>query len=284
MACAFALIYVDYRIARASVSDRLLGLGQRIAPYLDDARGIEAPREFHLNGVKIFGAVGHTAHPVSNVRKFYQERYHATGEVVDGIDRVIAKKGARVPEHLNELSFGDDRQGGMLAADLGEKLTYGTLKKRMQKFISSGDVGDLFHLRYVYFEKTGDNGTRYLTLWSDEMNLSRLGGNGGDVPGTDPQDVPRFPGSVRSLVAEERGMPQRVVVYDAVGSPAIAKQFYRMHMAEKGWVEDEDFTRLSEREGRNALHFARAEGREVVVDATTHSDGNGISICVVQTR
>ena len=43
LACCAVLCYIDYRAAEASVMERLMGIGQRMAPYLDDGRSTEAP-------------------------------------------------------------------------------------------------------------------------------------------------------------------------------------------------------------------------------------------------
>jgi len=47
------LLYVDYRVAKASVMEKLLGIGQRMAPFMDDLHGTERPREVHMNGVRL---------------------------------------------------------------------------------------------------------------------------------------------------------------------------------------------------------------------------------------
>src|SRR5436309_10365992 len=85
--CGAVLLYADYRAARASVMERLLGLGQRMAPYLDDGQGTEAPRQVRINGVRLYAAAGHTTHPPEFVRKWYTDRYAAKD---DGLAQVAA--------------------------------------------------------------------------------------------------------------------------------------------------------------------------------------------------
>ena len=76
--CVGAVLgYLDYRAAEASVMERLLGIGQRMAPYLDDGRSTEAPRQVRINGVKLYVAAGHTEHPPQFVKKWYTDRYAA---------------------------------------------------------------------------------------------------------------------------------------------------------------------------------------------------------------
>src|SRR5262245_6172579 len=106
--CGAALAYLDYRSARASVMDHLLGIGQRMAPYLDDGRGTEGPRAVRVNGVRLFVAAGHTEHPPQFVRKWYLDRYAAKDDGLDAVGKDMKRRGV-LPEDmqaLNELSFG----------------------------------------------------------------------------------------------------------------------------------------------------------------------------------
>lgn len=283
------LAYVDYRAARASVVERLLGFGTRMAPYLDDGRATEAPRQLQINGVRLFVAAGHTDQPPPFVRKFYQDRYAARGDGLDELSRQLRARGMLPPSvsGLNQLAFGNDQKGGVAALDFGDKLSLAMLKERLQRFVGKGELGGIGRLRYVWYEKTGTGGTRFLTVWSDEsFKLGDVMPTGQkDAEGFDLEKVPRFPGTVRVLSAAERGMPQRVVVYDGPGSPETAALFYRARMRTLGWQEDEAFGKLAERQGRHALKFGSTDGHEVVLDLSVASEGRlGVSICAVQTR
>jgi hypothetical protein len=283
--CLGVLLYVDYRIARATVMDRLLGLGQRMAPYLDDGRATEKPRVVRINGVPIYVAAGQTPHPPSFVRKWYQDRYAARGDGLDELSQKMRQKGILPPEapSLNQLAFGDGEKGGVAALDFGQKLSLEALKERLARFAGAGDLGAIARLRYVYYERTGEGGTRFLTVWTDErFNLGQfMPGERRDADGFDLKDVPRYPGTVRVLSAEEQGMPQRMVVYDGPGSADNAQMFYRARMRTLGWAEDETFARLAAREGRKAMRFANPR-HEVVLDLSSE-DGN-LVVCAIETR
>ena len=285
---ATVLLYLDYRAARASVVERLLGFGTRMAPYLDDGRATEAPRLVHLNGVRMFVAAGHTDQPPSFVRKWYEERYAARGDGLDEVARQMRARGALPPSvtGLNQLAFGDDQRGGVAALDFGDKLTLPSLRERLQRFVGSGELGGIGRLRYVWYEKTGQGGTRFLTVWTDEsFKLSGVMPTGNrDAEGFDLEQVPRYPGTVRVLSAEERGVSQRIVVYDGAGSPETAAMFYRARMRTLGWQEDDTFARLAERQGKQALKFASKDGHEVVIDLSAASAGQGVTICAIQMR
>lgn len=285
---AGVLLYVDYREARATVMERLLGIGTRMAPYLDDGRGTEAPRQVRINGVRMFVAAGHTDQPPQFVRKWYQDRYAAKGDAFDEWTRRLRAQGALPPDApgLNQMAFGNDHKGGVAALDFGQPMTMALLKDRMTQFVGSGELGSIARLRYVYYEKTGAGGTRFLTVWTDES--FKLSGvmpkENRDAEGSDLPNVPRFPGTVRVLSAEERGMPQRMAVYDGPGSPDTATLFYRARMRSLGWAEDETFARLAERQGKRALKFGSRDGHEVVIDLSPASDQGGVTVCALQTR
>jgi hypothetical protein len=287
--CGGTLAYVDYRTARASVVDRLLGLGQRMAPYLDDAQKTEGPRQVRINGVRLFVAAGHTDQPPNFVKKWYVDRYAGKDDGLDALSKDMKKRGVLPPDMqaLNELTFGDDKRGGMAALDFGgEKLSMDGLRRRVEKFVASGDVSDLAKLRYVYYEANGKGGTRFLTVWTDEhLPLDKLAPMGGkDAPGSDIEDVPRYPGTTRVLSAEERGMAQKVVVYDGPGSPEAAELFYQARMQTLGWSQDATFARLAKKQNKISMRWDNAKGHEVVVDLSSSDRQQGLSVVAVQTR
>jgi hypothetical protein len=282
---AMVLLYFDYRMARASVMERLIGIGRRMAPFMDDARGTETPRQLHINGARMYVAAGHTSSPPSVVRQWYQERYAGRN---GGLDELAQKLRPSLPpalHNLNQLTFGNDQQGGVAALDLGDHVSLKELKDRMLKFGETGDLGALARLRYVYYEPTENGGTRFLTIWTDEsFPIGRMMANGTkDAEGSDIENIPRFPGAVRLLSADERGRTERIVVYDAPTSPEMAALFYRARMRSLGWTLDERFSDAAAKEGRSALHFVRQPGHEAIVDLSP-GDGGGTTVSIMQLR
>jgi hypothetical protein len=123
-------------------------------------------------------------------------------------------------------------------------------------------------------------------MWTDEsFTLSSvMPKEHKDAEGADLPNVPRFPGTIRVLSAEERGMPQRMAVYDGPGSPSTAAMFYRARMHTLGWEEDETFSQLAERQGKVALKFGSRDGHEVVLDLSQSTEQGGVMVCALQTR
>ncbi len=288
VACVSILVYVDYRVARASVMERLAGIGMRMAPYLDDARGTEPPRRVRINGVHLYTAVGTTSHPPNFVKRFYQDRYAARDSGLEQVALDLKRRGALPKElnALNQLSFGNDNAGGVAALDFGGPLSMDGLRQRFVKFAETSNVGDIGRFRYVFWEKTGEGGTRFLTVWTDdEFKLDKLmPRNRQDAEGSDLQNVPRYPGLQRVLSAEEQGQPQKIVVYAGPGSPQAAEVFYSARMPQLGWRHDPTFRKVADRQNSKAMRFENDRNQEVVLDFSDEHNGQGLSVVAVQTR
>lgn len=114
---------------------------------------------------------------------------------------------------------------------------------RLRRFLASGDLSALGHLRYVQAER-GRHATSFAALWSDgPLPLTTMFPARGDVPGSDLPEVPRPPGSQRLLVVEEAGEPLQLRVYRANGaagrqgktSVAAWANAYRSFLYSAGW-------------------------------------------------
>jgi hypothetical protein len=285
--CAGVLLYADYRSARASVMERLLGIGRRMAPFLDDARGTEGPRELHINGTRLWAAAGHTSQPPALVRRFYADRYAGRGSLMDTLAEELKKQKVLPPAAtgLTQASFGDDNRGGLAALDGGDSLDVRGLARRLAH-VGDGKIGEVGSLRYVYWERTGDGGTRFLTVWTDEkMDLTRLLPAGdGDVPGRDVANVPRYPGTQRILAADERGAFGAMAVYRGTGSPDLALAFYTARLRTLGWQLDPRFSDIASRQGNRTLRAVSRDGHEVMVDCSDGDDGRDLIVSIIALR
>ncbi len=279
------LLYVDYRVARASVMERLLGIGQRMAPFMDDARLVEAPREVHMNGLRMWVAAGKTDHSPTEVRRWYAERYAGRGTATDVMTEALKSVKVLPPSvnGLSQASFGDDKVGGMAALDLGNGLSLKALKPMILK-LATGKVGEVGHLRYLYFERTATGGTRFLTIWTDDQfDLTKFLPSGSeDAPGRDIEGVPRYPGTVRVLSADERGRAAQMAVYNGPGSPQTASMFYDARMRTLGWAADPRFSEYAAHEGMHSMRYMNAKGHEVVVDLADERNGQGLTVTLLQ--
>lgn len=287
--CVAILAYVDYRVARATVMERLTNIGMRMVPYLDDARTTEPPRKIKINGVELYTAVGNTSQPPGFVKQFYQDRYAARDSGLEEVAVQLKKRGALPPEMnaLNQMTFGNDNVGGVAALDFGGPLSMGALQQRFQRFSETNNLGDIGRLRYVYWERTREGGTRFLTVWTDDhFNLDKLMPRGQqDAEGVDIDNVPRFPGTRRIMSASEHGMPQQVVVYSSpTGSPVSAEVFYSARMPQHGWKLDETFKKIVGTQNGRAMRWINDQGKDVVLDFSDEKNGQGLTVVAVATR
>lgn len=287
-ACAALFMFINYRIARATVMEKLFSIGQHMAPYLDDKRSTEAPRLVKINGVHLHVAVGHTEHRPEQVKQWYIDRYAAKGDGLDHYGQELRKRNMLPPEvpSLNQTTFGNDQMGGVVALDYGDKMSVKALAEKMAKFAKNGKLGEVANLRYMYYEKEGQ-GTRFINVWTDErFDLSNVITTDAraDAPGSDVAGVPRYPGTVRTLSGQERGMSQQLAIYDGTGSPDSAEMFYRARMTTLGWKLDERFSKIAAQQQRHSLRFENDAGREVVIDLSAHHQKQGLTVAVIQTH
>ena len=285
--CCALLLYLDYRVARASVMEHLLGIGQRMAPFLDDAHSVEKPREVHVNGLRMWVAAGRTEHRPAEVRSWYAERYAGKGTATDVMTEAL-KSAKMLPPSVNGLSqaqFGDDRMGGMAALDMGNHVDLRMLQNALRKLVT-GKIGEVGHFRYLYYERSETGGTRFLTVWTDDQfDLAKFLPTGGeDAPGRDIEDVPRFPGTVRVLSGDERGRLAQMVVYTGPGSPETAALFYDARMRTLGWQSDPRFAKTAREQGLTSRRFLNGKGHEVIVDLADADRGQGLTVTAIQLK
>src|SRR3954447_21896332 len=129
------LLYVDYRVARATVMEGLAGFGTRMVPYLDDHRTTEGPRTFRLNGIELHMAVGHSAHPPRFVRDWYLDRYAPKGPQMEAFRASLKKQGMldKTIPNANQLVTGDDENGTVSSIDVGEVASKEELLARVKR-------------------------------------------------------------------------------------------------------------------------------------------------------
>jgi hypothetical protein len=279
------LLYVDYRVARATVMEGLAGFGTRMVPYLDDHRTTEGPRTFRLNGIELHMAVGHSAHPPRFVRDWYLDRYAPKGPQMEAFRASLKKQGMldKTIPNANQLVTGDDENGTVSSIDVGEVASKEELLARVKRVMIEHDLGKVGQLRYLMFNKEAA-GTRFLTVWSDNtVKLDQLIALGDkDAEGFDIPNVPRYPGMKRILSAAEVGMPQASAIYEGPGQIDNAVAFYRARLRSNGFHEDHAFHDQMERDhGSHSLRFTRND-EELLVDVSPSSVG--VMVAIIQTR
>jgi len=285
-AISFAvLLYVDYRVARATVMEGLAGFGTRMVPYLDDHRTTEGPRTFRLNGIELHMAVGHSPHPPRFVRDWYLDKYAPKGPQMEAFRESLKKQGMldRTIPNANQVVTGDDNSGTVASIDLGGPTSKEQILERIKRVMIEHDIGKVGQLRYLMYNKE-PAGTRFLTVWTDNtVKLDQLMAIGDkDAEGFDIPNVPRYPGHKRILSAAEVGQAQASAIYEGPGTVENALAFYRARMRSNGFREDHGFHDQMERDhGSHSLRFTRDDA-ELLVDLSPSPVG--VMVCVIQTR
>lgn len=281
VACAVATSFFGYRTARASIIERLLDLSRKMRPYLDEDGQREKPRELRINGVTLYVAAGHSNDPPAAVRAWYASVYRADG-VFDRLAKEARRRGKELDAGaLNQLQFGDDDEGGLVALDFPHGTTPLLLAKHLVAFLADGELGPVAAVRYVYVKRAPSGGTQYLTMWTDDrFSLFDLVPDGRhDAPGQDLDDVPRPPRSVRLLTVAERGMPQRLAIYSTSAmTTESAELFYRARLRTLGWQPEDEEGGSGGR--RKALRFSR-DGRQLLVSVSASRDGQRVLVSLL---
>jgi hypothetical protein len=267
------------RRAQASVYETLLGLGDAMAPYLDDKRTTESPRRVMLNGQPVYVAVGHTAHQPGRVAGWYADRYHASSEALSQIARNV--HGAPTPPPT-ELTFGDEDNGGMVALDMGKPSTL-ELMRRFHGFVRTHRLGELGQMRFVRWTRQADGGTRFLTAWTDKrFSLDRLlPPPGTDVEGGDLPGVARPTGMRRVLALEEVGRPYHTRVYEGAGGVSSVAAELTAAMRARGWSGDDE-SAAATRPGTDGVHLRFSRDGHIARYAIDETKRGLIDVAVVE--
>ena len=289
---------VFVRMARATVYERLLGMGSDMAKFLDDGDTTGKPRDIRLNGQKLQVATGSTTQSVQDVIGFYNKRYGGRdGGMRQHFQKMIDEGHTKDPERLKKiLARGPLNSLSEVRGDGGGELGFSVftdlgapngepraLMERAQKFVRTGQLSDMGAAYYVYARKAGDR-TSFFLLWADkDFNVIDLVGGKedagrADVPGDDLPGVPRFPGSRRFFSSSEPAKNYAVSGYDLPADPGTAQAFYRARMAAEGWSADLRFDRALEEVRKHkdvverALRFSRGQAH-VVMSFEAKEDG-----------
>lgn len=254
-----AFIAVVYVIAmalavhrvRAEVEQMMLGLGEELMRYPGAQH--ESARQVFFNGAAIELRVdtvpGSMGEVLGHYERLCQQYDGELGEELADLmkHKEVAQKleaSAKLDPSLLDgvMAAQTDRAGFVLCLDMGsERRGLDKLAERAKRMMTTGDLGEIGHLRYAWakpIEGAETERTFLLTMWSDtELNLFRmLPMDGRDVDGRDVVDVPRPVKSTRILSSWESGKPYGVTMYAAEGqSPDALERHYQSLLPEHGW-------------------------------------------------
>ncbi len=231
-------LFLGVRWVDAQMDELLHGLGAELMAYPDSPT--ELPRAVYVNGARFFLQTTTVEAPVDEVLDHYQA-------LCEGRDAGLS---ARLSERVGEISVqgalntrrtGGAAGGHVSCLDLGPAAVDGAkLIDRLLFFAKTGNSAQLGSLRYAYARPMDDNPVQsfLLTMWTEgPVDLFEvLPTKGLDVPGRDPEGLPRPPGMQRILSAWQSDEPYGLTLY----SPRRRLEegletFYRRELSKRSW-------------------------------------------------
>jgi hypothetical protein len=229
----------------AQIEQSSFALGERLADELGDV--VSEPQAILVNGQTAWIASKTTPLSVSEALDRFDAHCVATSQSLrtnlDGLEAEASASGEEGTALSGQrwlIRRGEvPGQGGQLVClaptqplegflDLGERL--GTL-------FETGELTALGELRYVRAKPRPEGGTHVITVWTaGDFNLFEALPRDADVPGTEPDRVPRPPDAMRTLSARIPGRDYAMYSYISKRSAAELLQFYASEMPKQGWA------------------------------------------------
>ena len=240
----FGVRWVD-----AQLNELLHGLGAELMAY--PASPTERPRAVYVNGARFFLRTTTVKAAVDEVLDYYEalcDRRDAglSAQLSELAEPPTTIEGSAPSRQTVEGSALSRRTGGAASGhvsclDLGESpLDRSSLTDRLLSFAKTGNSAQIGALRYAYARPMDEDPSQtfVLTMWTEgSVNLLEvLPTNGADVPGRDPEGVPRPPGVQRILSAWEGDEPYGLTLYSTSRAPKDSlESFYRREFSKRGW-------------------------------------------------
>lgn len=239
---AVVLLGAKLGFAYRSAEQTFREMGGQISEYLT-AR-VDGAESVSLNGESFAFATMSTQQSVEQVlaateRACASNSGNVTrelGPLIENARKTDARLGLIEPEKLTTLrrdsSLGKERGDVTCltrpAEDAAQPAERGFLA-RLERFADSFALGDLGEAHYLRAERDPDSGkTRIIYVRSlGQLKLSNLFPiDAGDAPGRDPRDIPRPPGSVRTLSAGIDRTSDGFYSYESPQAPTTVLGFY----------------------------------------------------------
>ena len=170
----------------------------------------------------------------------------------------------------------------MAALDLGNGLSIRTVKPRIRK-LAAGKIGEVGHLRYVYYERTATGGTRYLTVWTDDQfDLTKFlpSGAARTRPAATSTACRAIPGT-RARARRRRARPRGADggLQRRRARPRRRRCSTTRACARSAGRRTRASPRYARGQGLHSMRFVNAKGHEVVVDLTDDErHGQGLTV------
>jgi hypothetical protein len=190
-----------------------------------------------------------------------------------GVSDVLDEFGQNCQRWLASRSIDPHGVGQLACLASPDDREPASLFRRARDFAQSGDLSRLGDARYIVARPDAATGnTHVLSVWTQgHFDLPAMFPTSGDVPGGDPEEVPRPQDSVRILSARVVGRSYALHVYATSRSSAEVLEFYVQELKHRGFS-------LQAEHATNARTFIK-EGRAVFVVTSVAAGGRvGVSL------
>jgi hypothetical protein len=200
-----------------------------------------APRRLSINGFELSLESAVTDATIREVFDHFADQCRKRAGVITG----------NKPEKLlDSISFADfqnlksgmvrkesEAQGTIVCIDTERPLEAQEVLARIRRYTVTRDFADVGQLRALSARRNGAV-TQLLMIGSvGEMKLDRAFCTTGDVPGQEPNGVPRPPESRRVFDTSEHEGVNAIHVYESPGEvPEAVTDFYRTELTLSGWT------------------------------------------------
>ena len=273
------------RPVEAKVFERLLDFTRAMPNYLFNDAASSGPVKVKVNGNTTYLSVEKTIDDIDSIFDFYENQIPPQPVMQldfnsHKIDNPKAKRSLKAANML--LKMLEPRQclriqrddygffGKFEFHDKDLKIGSEAFFKKLKEKLETGRIGELGVGRVVMaFKDENQDETTVIKIWTArDFNLNNMiPGPDGDIPGSDIENVARYPGDKRilSLKQENRKTFDRFVCYSGSGSVAGHVLFFHSRMPDADWAVNAKVEKEVRRQaGENLLFFTRA-GREVTV-------------------
>jgi len=142
---------------------------------------------------------------------------------------------------------------------------------RVRETAATGELGQLGQIHYLYARRNKSGGTNVIGVWTAaKFNVPAFLGRDAEKTGEDQPEVPRIPGSQRTLHAELVGSGYAVRQYATDRAPTAANQFYLDIMPQRGWKA----VPTGEHENSDKHSTFAKNGALVIIAASKVDDGH----------
>jgi hypothetical protein len=281
--------------AKAASERALFGLADHMMRFAG-ALHQTTPVELKLNGASFFLSNATVPAPVGEVL----DRFAAKCAEKNGqIGRAWADEAALAGRTLSGLSGVDEASGvldGVLRQEVdgagyvvcfeapdGSTLAPSELVARFERFIQSGDVADVGHLRYVRVTRAQSRADHsfFVAVWTEgALPIYEMFPEHGDAPGRDPIGLTRPSDARRILSSEQPGRDVLVTMYQsAAATRADLQRFYTSMLQERGYALLDSHDAMSEQ-----LIIAKNERANQLITVAFAEDEAGKGIATLSTR